>query len=143
MILDKFPMPPTSNNLYASFRGRLIKSAAGREFDKKALHYKLMNGRKIGEIKKEIALRSGIGPICLHVDTQFVFFRNRIVDKAGQMKRCDSSNRLKSCHDALASILGIDDCFFVSGSFSKAVTTTSATEYVKITISFTELKTVE
>lgn len=131
MILTKFPMPPSSNGLYASFKGRFIKTVEGRRFDSSAKTFELMNCRKLDQIKAEMAKTKGFW----FIDTKFVFVRSRIIGKKGQIKRLDASNRIKQTHDALARIIGVDDCLFVSGAFSKASCEQENDEQVIITIS--------
>ncbi len=115
MILDYFPLPPSSNQLYSSFRGRLIKSKIGRAYDVAVLVFELKNMKYISDIS-----RTAKELKTLKINTTFVFHRARVIGKKGQMKRIDASNRIKQVHDHLAKLIGIDDCYFVEGSFSKA-----------------------
>lgn len=135
MILTKFPMPPSSNQLYASFKGRFIKSVEGRRFDSSAKAFELINCRKLDAIKAEMAKTKSFW----FIDTKFVFIRSRIIGQKGQIKRLDASNRIKATHDALAKMLGVDDSLFVSGSFSKVICEHAGQEQVIITISACEL----
>lgn len=131
MKLTGFPMPPTSNKLYASVGGRFIKTVEGRRYDAAIAGFSLIKFRQIEKIKKE--LQANTLPY-LHISTTFVFFKKRIVGTRGQLKRLDASNRIKQAHDALAKILSIDDSYFVQGSFSKIMCDDEKDEQVIIEI---------
>lgn len=131
-------MPPSSNQLYASYKGRLIKSVIGRKFDASIQAFKLIKFRQLAKIKESIKPDH-----LLLVDTVFVFHRKRVIGVKGQMKKLDASNRIKQTHDALARLLEIDDCFFVQGSFSKAICDHALDEQVIITIREGKLQTLD
>lgn len=112
MKLEKFPVPPSSNKLYSSFRGRLIKSKDGRDYDNKVQTFVLLNKRKIESFKKHVNLLLERGPY-LSITTVFVMHKSKVLTKQGRLKKIDVSNRLKALHDAFARAMGIDDCVFV------------------------------
>lgn len=109
--LDKLPLPPSSNKLYSSFRGRLIKSKAGREFDSKIEFYALTHKRQIQAAKKQVNELLEDSPF-LKVRCIFVFHIKRIYSLKGELKQLDTSNRIKATHDAVARLLGVDDKHF-------------------------------
>ncbi len=137
-ILRNFPLPPSSNQLYASVRGRLIKSVEGRKYDAAVSLYKL---RKFIDLDKITNAFSNAG--ILEIETIFVFHRKRIIGLKNQIKKLDTSNRIKPCHDGLARILEIDDCYFKAGKFSIATCDDPKDEQVIIIVNKSELKTLE
>ncbi len=132
--LEKWPMPPSQNKIYSSVRGRLIKSAIARKFDSDCDFWDYARKRTVEQIKLNLAAIIANGGY-FRVDCQFVFHTSKVLSKKGTLKRLDPANRLKCLHDNLARILGIDDTFFVSGSFSKVICDDIKQEQVIITIS--------
>ena len=59
--------------------------------------------------------------IPLKVDYYFVFPKSKLLTKDNRFKMLDSANRIKSCQDGLASIIGIDDKMFVTGVVEKVI----------------------
>ena len=137
-VLTRLPLPPSSNQLYSSVKGRLIKSIEGRKYDNLIQLYKL---KKFRDLEK-IASSFGSDDL-LHIETIFIFNKNRIVGKKGQIKKLDASNRIKQLHDGLSTLLGIDDCRFVSGVFSKATCQNEKDEQVIVKITKSELLTLD
>lgn len=133
-ILTKFPLPPSSNQLYASVRGRLVKSQEGRKYDNLIQLYKLKKFRDLERITHAFTDAD-----VLNIETIFVFARKRIVGQKGQIKKLDASNRIKQLHDGLSKLIGIDDCRFVSGTFSKATCEKECDEQVIIKITKSQL----
>lgn len=141
--LDKLPMPPTSNKLYSSFRGRLVKSKVGREFEEKIEFYALTNKRQIQAAKHKIKALFDIGFKGLKIDCTFIFHKNKVIGQKGQFKRIDASNRLKQTHDSLSKLIEIDDSLFFEGTFSKKTCESIKDEQVIINISGTNLTNFE
>lgn len=46
------------------------------------------------------------------IETLFVFHKSRLYTKDGRIKKLDTSNRIKPCHDAISMVLGLDDSRF-------------------------------
>jgi hypothetical protein len=136
--LTRFPLPPSSNHLYASVGGRLVKSIEGRKYDSYLQLYKLRKFKDLETISKAFQEAD-----ILHIETTFVFAKNKIVGKKGQIKKLDASNRIKQLHDGLSKLIGIDDCRFVSGAFSKATCERENEEQVIVKISRSELLTLD
>lgn len=106
-VLQRFPLPPTSNQMYASVRGRFIKSALARRYAQDCERYKLKAFKQLDVIKETFQYFDKI-----EVETIFIFHKSRVISKKGTLNKLDASNRIKPCHDAIASVLGIDDCHF-------------------------------
>lgn len=115
--LVRFPLPPSANALYANFGKRRIKTAVYKQFEQAARFWLLRNSRQIDEARS-LTLETGPRKF-IHIDTVFFMLRKNIICKDGTPKRNDTSNRLKALHDVLAQILGLDDCWFFSGSYDK------------------------
>jgi hypothetical protein len=132
--LTKLPIPPSQNKIYSSVRGRLIKSAIARKFDSDCEFWAYLRKRTVEAIKLNLEAIIANGGY-LNVDCVFVFHKSKVLSKKGTLKRLDPANRLKCLHDNLAKILGIDDTYFVSGSFSKVICDDIKEEQVIVTIS--------
>lgn len=138
LLLKRFPLPPSSNQLYASVNGRLIKSTEGRKYDS------LIDGYKLREFRILEQFKETVKPTDLfNVDMHFIFMRDRLISKKDTIKRLDSTNRLKAAHDGLSKILDIDDCRFVTGSFSKNSCRFPHEEQVIITVKRSVLLTLD
>ena len=88
MRLTGFPIPPTSNKLYASYRGRFIKTADARRFDASIEAFRILRHKHLEELKHELAKDAHIRVDDAHikVDTVFVFHKPRIVSKINTLK---------------------------------------------------------
>lgn len=130
--LVRFPLPPSANALYATVGRRRVKSVSYRLFLRAALNWMKFNSAAIDEAR---ALTTLTGPNrFIHIDTVFYMPRGRIFCKDGRPKRNDTSNRIKALHDALAEMLGIDDCYLWSGSYDKIAVDLEAEAGVDITM---------
>lgn len=136
---DRFPIPPTSNKLYSSFRGRLIKSKDGREFDKAVDFWAYLNKRSIERQKPHLEAIINNGGY-LKVTCDFIFHKNRVFTKKGTLRKLDASNRVKQVHDNLAKIIGIDDTYFVECVAIKKYCDDIKQEQVIITIEKIEME---
>lgn len=113
-ILYDFPMPPSANKQLTISKGRMIKTSAARLFSEQVRLYGVRKWREIEKIKKDI--KEGD---LLQIDCYFIFLDSRLVGKKGQIKKLDANNFLKSCLDGVASILGIDDKYFMANHVEK------------------------
>lgn len=143
ITLHSFPMPPSSNHVYATIqrdaKSWRTKSAELREFERDALNWALAGGPGLHRAR-DLAKQARNGKnLVLDVHAKFYFKRERILCKNGKPKRLDTSNRIKALHDALATILEVDDCFFWSLSADKAAILGNAPESVLITIKLREI----
>ena len=108
-MLKNLPLPPSINNLYATYKGHRIKSVEGKVFDKKIQYYKLKHMLLLEEISLFLKDK------CIKVDRYFVFHKSRVFCKNGDIKKLDVTNYVKSLDDGLSLLLGIDDRYFKSG----------------------------
>lgn len=129
IILNKYPLPPTSNQMYTSMHGRLIKSPLAREYVRKTEIYALKNQKIINVIKESFL---GKGPLA--VDFYFVFPLSKVFSKKNEYKMLDGLNRTKQASDTLAKMIGIDDKMFVSSKVVKVVASNDTEEHAIITI---------
>lgn len=138
-VLQKIPLPPTSNKMYASVRGRLIKSIAARKYSASIDRYAMIYFSKIEEIKKAIPKNATVDVHC-----DFFFHRNRIFGLKGQIKKIDVSNRIKQVHDSISKLINIDDSRFSFISARKYAIDLNMIESVAVTIKisngFSEIK---
>ncbi len=129
----KWPMSISSNQLYASVRGRLIKSSAGRNYSKQVQTWAQKNKGTIDKLK--VILRGKT----LRVDCAFFFPKSKLVTKKNTLKRIDWSNRIKLVHDNLADLIGVDDSHFISGYCCKKISDNEEA-YIDIKISAENLE---
>lgn len=137
-VLKDIPLPPSSNKLYSSVRGRLIKSIEGRKYASEINIYALKNFKIIDKIKKQIGPND-----TLRIDRYFVFHKSRIISKQNEYKKLDATNRIKSADDGLSSLLGIDDKQFISGITEKVTCENEKDEQIIIHISIVKQRTYE
>lgn len=133
-ILFKLPMPPTANKQLMPVRGRLIKTNAARVFDKQIAFYKLVNFKKIEELKgrMEALLKKGA---VFRLEIYFCFPREKLFTKKNEMKMLDVDNRLKSCTDSFVKLIGIDDKHFVQTKIEKVLCKLSdGKEYIHLIV---------
>lgn len=116
LIFRNFPMSPSSNTMYSSFNGRLIKSKEARIYVDLCNRWALVN---FATIQKAINLFKGKS---IRVDTCFVFRKDRFFIKDGSIRKLDCTNHIKAAHDNLSQILTIDDSLFVSCLIEKKYT---------------------
>jgi hypothetical protein len=130
--LLRFPMSPSSNKLYASVRGRLIKSASGRTYELTCNTYAALNWSNVVSIRKAVHKKT------IRVDYDFVFSRSSLFTKSGSVKKLDYANRIKAAQDQLCEMIETDDSMVVSGFCRKSVSFDDR-EYINIKISLDEI----
>lgn len=133
ITVNQFPMPPTLNQLYTFPRkesSRAIQKSRTYAAYEKAVHkWLLSNQDQVAAIRQFV---KDIGYHVIHVDAVFHFLRKHILCKEDKPLRNDTSNRLKALHDVLSrQIVGVDDSYFWSGSFSK-LAIESGNEFVNV-----------
>ena len=136
--LTGFPLPPSANGLYKSVGRRRAKSSDYLAFERSAIAWMRWHTIEIDEAR-ELTLLTGPNRY-IHIDCVFYMLRERIICKSGLPKKNDTSNRLKALHDALSQILGIDDCYFFSGSFDKVAVDDPSEVGVDVTMVISEYK---
>lgn len=137
-VLKRIPLPPSSNQLYSSRRGRLIKSIEGRGYEAAINLYAIRNFKILDKIKSELKPDD-----TLKIDRYFVFHKPRIISKNLEYKKLDATNRIKCADDGLSKLLGIDDKQFISGITEKVVCDNEQDEQIIIHISIAKQRTYE
>lgn len=137
VLLKNLPMPPSSNNLYATImiKGRpvRVKSKGLRMFEKEMAEW-AMTHRESLNLAKEFAKKLQKGQV-IEVHKKFIFNRSSIITLKNKPKKNDTSNRIKAIEDTLAKLIGIDDSYFWSGSYDKVGSTLEIQrEFVDITL---------
>lgn len=139
MNLQNIPMPPTANRQVMPSRGRLIKTNAARHFDTMIAQYRMANFRAIEEISNKVTklIKDGF---LLQAHYLFCFPKDRLFTKKNEIKRLDSTNRLKSAEDAVSKILNIDDKYFIKNTTERAISCKSLNggEYFNVLITPTQ-----
>lgn len=138
LLLKRFPLPPSSNQLYASVNGRFIKSTEGRKYDAAVDKYAIREYKILDQFKEMIKETD-----VFNVDMYFVFSRDRLITKKETIKKLDATNRLKASHDGLSKIIGVDDCRFITGSYHKVYCKFPQEEQVIIVVKKTALLSLE
>ncbi len=119
-IFKNFPMSPSVNEIYSNVAGRgRIKTPIYRCFERDAMIWNMKNSLLVQDCQKKISEM----PIsqAIRVNRVFSFPVTSILNKLGRPKRNDTANRIKALDDAMAAILGVDDCIFWSGSEDKVI----------------------
>lgn len=136
--LKKIPLPPSSNQIYASVRGRLIKSQHARIYSNQCQIWALKNFKLLDMIKDHYKSET-----TLEVNYIFVFHKQRLVGKKNQIKKLDAANRIKVIQDELAKMIGIDDSLFLKTTIEKVTCESESDQQVIIEIKAAELKSYE
>lgn len=141
--LSNFPMPPTVNKQLtrARFHRGFIKTPVARLFDVEVDQFHKSNMDDIVKLAglMQDYLAKGFG---FTVQTTFYFPESKILTKKGNLKKIDASNRIKATHDALSKMIGVDDQYFIGGSFDKQINKVSPEtkpEFSNIKISLIKL----
>ncbi len=134
LLLKRFPLCGTSNNMYTSVRGRLIKSNEARKFDASVEIYKLREFKILNEWKSTVKETD-----VFNIDCYFVFTKDRVYTKKNTIKKKDTTNYIKQTNDGLSKMLGIDDCRFITGSYHKVYCRFPQDEQVIIVVKKTSL----
>lgn len=137
-LFNTFPMPPTSNHMYASVQGRLIKSKESREYRQRCDFWALRNIRVLNAVRDAISKTSL--PHTIELDTTFCFLEARLVSKKNTIKRLDATSRIKGSHDEFCRILEIDDSIITGGRFEKVSCESSNQEGVLFKIRLSKLR---
>lgn len=129
MIIE-IPMPMTSNHMYTPVNGRLIKSNEARNYDKHIDLLKLKLCRKLDEYKKQLNPNS-----LIKIDRIFVFSEKRFFTKKKELRKIDTSNRIKLCDDSISKLIEVDDSQFISGNLIKTYhSKEQEIVYIKLTV---------
>lgn len=109
-----------------------MRSHAYKMFESAARKWMILNPEMVDEAR-QLTLDAGPNRF-IHIDTVFRMLRKNIFTKEQKPKRNDSSNRIKALHDVVAEMLGIDDCYFWSGSYDKVAVDDESEVGVDITM---------
>ena len=112
-------MPPSANRqLMWSNQRRFMKSKEARVFDNQVRLFGIVNRVRLDQFTT--ALHIWIeGGWLLQVDCFFIFDKQKLLTKKGEVKQRDSNNYLKATLDGLVKCIAIDDKYFVSGFYEK------------------------
>lgn len=117
MEFQKVPLPPSSNNQYVSFvkNGKIMRGSSKEltQFKRAMEMYWLTQKQALIFARETFCGK----PLYVHVD--FMFSKDRLLNKQGHFKKLDVSNRIKAIHDSLADALLTDDSCFVKISAEK------------------------
>lgn len=130
--INRFPLPPSVNELYATVGRRRVKSIPYKRFEDQLRIWMMTNHDQL-QLAWSLSMNTGPNNF-LHVDCRFHMMRGNILCKDRTPKRNDTSNRIKALHDALSQILGIDDSYFWSGTFDKVAVDDPSKVGVEITM---------
>lgn len=115
-ILLELDIPPSSNNQYLLVsRGRKTFHVPSKELTTFKTHVSSYPLRYPSEFKHALKqMKDWIvsGKNTFEITCSFYFRYSRIYTKQGNPKRLDCSNRLKSIHDCVSLLFGIDDSLF-------------------------------
>jgi Holliday junction resolvase RusA-like endonuclease len=112
IILENAPMPPTSNHQYIPMNGRLIMGPELRTYKNQEFPYWAMKYRPIINTAKALIAEWLAQGKVFDVEMTVYFEHEKLFTKKNLPKKLDGSNRLKSFHDCLADVLGVDDSYF-------------------------------
>ncbi len=142
IVLDKFPLPPTVNR---SYENRTVRRKNGRGFAisrrksdvlsafvAQCLRYRMANFSQVMQASAKMKEIINSGDF-IDVECLFLIHRDKMLTKgvlrgrgpdksligANQPKGTDGNNYVKGCIDGLVKITGIDDKWFLRGSFEK------------------------
>lgn len=118
LVLDRLPLPPTSNHMYATIMagGRPIRipSRESKAFKQAVQVWRLQN------LQLSNLARAEFSGHAIQIDRYFAFRRERLWTLDGRPKSIDATNFIKPLDDALAEyVLGFDDRWFWSGTCEK------------------------
>lgn len=113
IIMGDLPIPPSSNRQYRiSMRyrkTRLVKTELLTDFERALSHWELFYKQSHVKNLTKIALWKQDPHLRLQMDVYFLFEYDKLFTKLHKVKKLDTSNRIKSLHDGVCDLLGIDD----------------------------------
>lgn len=121
IILDNFPIPPSSNAIYRSFFnkkvGRLVhyKSQEMKAYEVLVESWSSTRQQMISSASETLTNLIFDQRNFIRVDAYFGLKPEKLWNREGSKKKMDVSNRIKALHDCLSNVLAIDDRFFYPG----------------------------
>lgn len=143
IVLGGLPLPPSSNNCYATkIQGRKairFPTQELKEYQRAVQDWRKENLKLAQLARSLLVARLPEAQAPLRVDRYFCFRRDRLWTLAGQPHKMDASNRVKVLDDCLAEhVLGIDDRWFWSGLAEKVACAPGQAEQVVVVITALE-----
>jgi Holliday junction resolvase RusA-like endonuclease len=126
IVLDHFPLAPSSNNLYANVGRRRVMSREGRDFYSEVRYWTMEHATE-ARLARQSVNKWQTG--ALQIRTYFILNRSRIFCKDGSPKRLDATNLIKATHDAIAELIGCDDKHFFNAECEKVFMSNVGKEY--------------
>jgi Holliday junction resolvase RusA-like endonuclease len=138
--LKEMPLPPSVNHIYATSwtSKRRFKSQSYLQYERAVIHWKHMNAEALATAR-ELTSKLTEGE-AFKIDCIFYFQKSDLISKKKTIKKNDTSNRLKACHDVLSEILDVDDRLFWDGTFVKKMIDKEHPGFVDIIISIFEIE---
>jgi hypothetical protein len=136
-------MPPTINKQLLFANRRFIKSKEARDFDAAVQIYKSNNIKEAVACYRKYFALVELGRLVICADTDFIFPYDKVFTKQNQPKIIDANNRIKSCLDGVANLIGIDDKYFFEGNYRKLSCKNLTEPYINIHLSLKEIATYE
>jgi hypothetical protein len=135
-FLDKIPMPPSLNQLYANkSKFARCKSQAYIQFENRFKFFTYKNHKSIEELKIKLNEKIKDG-FLIEITHTFYFDYKSIFTKDHRPKRNDTSNRPKALDDCLAKTLEIDDSYFFDVLCKKRINEDNSFEYAQTEFRF-------
>lgn len=131
IALKKLPMPPTINKSLMVARGRMIHTKESRIFKKQIEDIEFYNFHEITKTRKYFSDHRGERFIKIHV--HYFFRADELYYKNGKLKKMDCHNRSKAIYDGVSTLVGVDDRYFVPGSYQ--LSPTNELSYVDVYLS--------
>ena len=139
VTIHGFPMPPSANAAYANALKGRVKTTGYRAYEDEVKWWLLKNSHHINRLRDWVSVLPSKHAI--RIDHIFHFLPHKIITKAGLPRKNDTWNRTKVLHDVLASFIGIDDCYFWSGSVEKSpICIEGLPESVDLSFSFVDIR---
>lgn len=137
--LVNFPLPPSVNQLYQPFRGRMVKTKHHRQYIDLCILWGRSNQKAVTDISmklRHMKLEAEMQKVrfCLEVHCMFAFEQSRLFTVNNKNEQLDADNRLKPCLDGLKEVLGIDDKIYFRASSEKVTTYSKESECTIIKI---------
>jgi hypothetical protein len=124
--------------MFATFRGRIIKTKEGRLFDLDVAQYLSVNQKDLLEVSNAVAGWVNSGKY-LDVTCAFSFKQDQVFWKLkGTLRPLDTNNRIKPTLDGLSRIINVNDTYFITNHITKNI---SFKEMVSIKIQPCEIVT--
>lgn len=109
------PLPPTVNQIYAG-KSRRYKSPVMKEWERAFELWWVKNQSSILGTRNILRDELHSNSVFVTLSIDFHVHRSKLYSKTGEIKKNDCTNRIKPLLDAIAEVLGIDDCRYFLAS---------------------------